>query len=52
MLAKNNLKKLVPKLYKWGAISIVIALAYGYGTFQPNTCVKGKIILSVEADIV
>jgi len=52
MLAKNNLKKLVPKLYKWGAISIVIALAYGYGTFQPNTFVKGKIIHSVEADIV
>jgi len=52
MLAKNNLKKLVPKLYKWGAIAIVIALAYGYGTFKPNAFVKGKIIHNVEADIV
>jgi len=52
MSAKNNIKKFLPKIYKWSAIVGVIASAYIYGTFQPNTFVKGKIIHSVEADIV
>lgn len=52
MSAKTKLKKHLPKIYKWSAILATIAGAYVYGTFQPNTLVKGKIIHSVEADIV
>jgi len=52
MSAKNKLKKFLPTIYKWSAITTFVAGAFVYGTFQPNTFVKGKIIHSVEADIV
>ena len=52
MSAKNKLKKFLPTIYKVLAIIGMIGTAYIYGTFQPNTFVKGKIIHSVEADIV
>ena len=52
MSQKNKLNLILPKIYKWLAIIFVIAMAFVYGTFQPNSFVKSKIIHSVEANIV
>jgi len=49
---KQKFKKFRPTLYKWSAITIVIVLAFIYGTFKPNAHVVHKIVNKVEANIV
>lgn len=56
MSAKDNFKKTVrkfkPKIYKWSAVTAVVAGAYIYGTFQPNDIVRNQIKHKVEAQVV
>lgn len=49
---KNRLKKFLPTIYKYLTVIISIGIAFVYGTFQPNSIVKHKIVSTVEADIV
>ena len=52
MSTKNRFKKYLPKVYFTIAICFVVATAFVYGTFKPNSYVKNRIIHQVEAEVV
>ena len=52
MSTKNRFKKYLPKVYFTIAICFVVATAFVYGTFKPNSYVKNRIIHQVESEVV